>query len=664
MKKRILFAAFAACLLAGCDNDDLEKRVDSLENRLEIVEKTLTEINSGISSLQTIVEALQSGKSVSNVEETATGYVITFSDGSSITLKHGKDGANGQDATAPVIGMAEFEGAYYWTVTIDGETQFMENNGKKVPVTGNTPKMGVDKDGYWTVDTGNGPEQVKDEEGNPIPARAGATGSFISDVVYTDKNITFIFSDGTEITMPIEFTVKADDKAMPKVESKGFYIVNEGWFGHDKGSVNYFEKSGASYTPHYRVFKAANPGQELGTTTCYGAIWGDNIYLISKPKKQVTPDNYVVVADAKTLKSKKAITELEGEGHAFVGIDDKKAYISYKGGIKPFNIETLTLGEALPEVSGNIGNMCFSYGKVFAVSNSNLYIINAKTDKVEKNVEGTYFSAVTAKDGSVWVATSDKFIVYNPNDLEKTKDVTYPANATITGASPWNPGALCASTQTNTLYWTTGTSAWSKNAVCKYDIDASSSNTSFYTLPNDEAGQMRVLYGAGLRVDPLSDNLVLQSCRDGWGESYAYNWLFLLSNTGTLNTSFVVADEKVHEPNGSTSFGNGYYWFPSMPVFEDANKPQILLNQVMMGTNKKVEIDLSTKVVDYDNIFATMATRVELLNKQDQAKVSIAGNKLVIESLAQEGNCKLKLTVVSNGVRVEKEIELVIANEK
>lgn len=140
MKKRILFAAFAACLLAGCDNDDLEKRVDSLENRLEIVEKTLTEINSGISSLQTIVEALQNGKSVSNVEETATGYVITFSDGSNITLKHGQDGTNGQNATAPVIGMAESEGAYYWTVTIDGETQFMENNGKKVPVTGNTPK--------------------------------------------------------------------------------------------------------------------------------------------------------------------------------------------------------------------------------------------------------------------------------------------------------------------------------------------------------------------------------------------------------------------------------------------------------------------------------------------------------------------------------------------
>ena len=168
MKKRILFAAFAACLLAGCDNDDLEKRVDSLENRLEIVEKTLTEINSGISSLQSIVEALQNGKSVSNVEETATGYVITFSDGSTITLKHGKDGTNGQNATAPVIGMAESEGAYYWTVTIDGETQFMENNGKKVPVTGNTPKMGVDENGFWTVDTGNGPEQVKDEEGNPI----------------------------------------------------------------------------------------------------------------------------------------------------------------------------------------------------------------------------------------------------------------------------------------------------------------------------------------------------------------------------------------------------------------------------------------------------------------------------------------------------------------
>lgn len=653
MKKRILFAAFAACLLAGCDNDDLEKRVDSLENRLEIVEKTLTEINSGISSLQSIVEALQNGKSVSNVEETATGYVITFSDGSNITLKHGQDGANGQNATAPVIGMAESEGAYYWTVTIDGKTQFMENNGKKVPVTGNTPKMGVNQDGYWTVDTGNGPELVKDEDGNSIPARAGATGSFISDVVYTDKSIKFIFSDGTTITLPKDLGPKADDKAQPKVEAKGFYIVNEGWFGHDKGSVNYFEKNGTSYTPHYRAFKAANPDTELGNTTCYGAIWGDNFYLISKQ------DNRLVIADAQNLKSKKVITDLDGDGRSFLGIDDQKAYIGYNGGIKTFNIENLTLGEAIAGVSGEIGNMCYAYGKVFAVSDKNLYIIDAKTDEVKKTVAGSYSSVVTAKDGSVWVAAADKFIVYNPNDLENTKEIAYPGNAAVSSSwGSWNPGGLCASTQTNTLYWTTGTSSWSLNAVCKYDIDASNANSSFYTLPNDDAGQKRVLYGAGLRVDPLSDNLVLQSRRDGWGDSSAYNWLFLLSNTGSLNTSFVVADDK--EP----TTGNGYYWFPSMPVFEDANKPQILLNQVMMGTNKKVEIDLSTKVVDYDNIFATMATQVELLNKQDQAKVSIAGNKLVIESQTQEGNFKLKLTVVSNGVKVEKEIELVIANEK
>ena len=656
MKKRILFAAFAACLLAGCDNDDLEKRVDSLENRLEIVEKTLTEINSGISSLQSIVEALQNGKSVSNVEETATGYVITFSDGSNITLKHGQDGTNGQNATAPVIGMAESEGAYYWTVTIDGKTQFMENNGKKVPVTGNTPKMGVNQDGYWTVDTGNGPELVKDEDGNSIPARAGATGSFISDVVYTDKSIKFIFSDGTTITLPKDLGPKADDKAQPKVEAKGFYIVNEGWFEHDKGSVNYFEKNGTSYTPHYRAFKAANPDTELGNTTCYGAIWGDNFYLISKQ------DNRLVIADAQNLKSKKVITDLGGDGRSFLGIDDQKAYIGYNGGIKTFNIENLTLGEAIAGVSGEIGNMCYAYGKVFAVSDKNLYIIDAKTDKVEKTVTGsydTYKSVVTAKDGSVWVAAADKFIVYNPNDLENTKEIAYPVDAAVSSSwGSWNPGGLCASTQTNTLYWTTGTSSWSLNAVCKYDIDASNANSSFYTLPNDDAEQKRVLYGAGLRVDPLSDNLVLQSRRDGWGDSSAYNWLFLLSNTGSLNTSFVVADDK------KPTAGNGYYWFPSMPVFEDANKPQILLNQVMMGTKKKVEIDLSTKVVDYDNIFATMATQVELLNKQDQAKVSIAGNKLVIESQTQEGNFKLKLTVVSNGVKVEKEIELVIANEK
>ena len=113
------------------------------------------------------------------------------------------------------------------------------------------------------------------------------------------------------------------------------------------------------------------------------------------------------------------------------------------------------MGEAIAGVNGQIGNMCYAYGKVFAVSDENLYIIDAKTDKVEKTVTGaydTYKSVVTAKDGSVWVAAADKFMVYNPNNLENTKEIAYPVDAAVSSSwGSWNSGGLCASTQTNAL---------------------------------------------------------------------------------------------------------------------------------------------------------------------------------------------------------------------
>lgn len=85
-------------------------------------------------------------------------------------------------------------------------------------------------------------------------------------------------------------------------------------------------------------------------------------------------------------------------------------------------------------------------------------------------------------------------------------------------------------------------------------------------------------YGAGLRVDPLTDELILTVTQTGWGANYSYNWIYKLDNTGAEITHF-----EVNGDNGtSSSATGGYYWFPALPVFEDANKPQILLNQVML----------------------------------------------------------------------------------
>lgn len=454
--------------------------------------------------------------------------------------------------------------------------------------------------------------------------------------------------DGTESTN--NYNVKEDDQPYSVQNAEGFYIVNEDWFGHSNGSLNYFSKNGDSYEQHYRVFRKENPEIELGITTCFGAIWGNYIYLISKQ------GNRLVIADAETLKLKHLETDLGGDGRSFVGIDEKKVYIGYNGGIRPFDIDNMTLGNSINGISGQIGNMCMSSGKVFAVSQSNLYVIDAMTDELLQNIPGSYNSLVVSKDGSVWVATSDKFVIYNPENMEST-NLDYPNEAKVAGTwGAWNPGSLCSSTQNNVLYWTIGGGMFGgANTICRYDIDSNTANTSFYQIPEDEDGYERAFYGAGLRVDPLSDNLVLQCYRKGFGESYSYNWLFILDNKGEITTSFAVADDS------KSLIGNGYYWFPTMPVFKDANKPQILLNQIIVPANSKTEIDLTEKIIDYDNTFSSIIKRVYMSdNNKLQASLSIIGNNLSIEAGNTDGSGNFTLSVVSNGVLVEKEIELII----
>jgi hypothetical protein len=87
--------------------------------------------------LQKIVEALQDNLSISKVEQISDGYIIHFSDGSTATIKNGK---NSEDA--PIIGVKkDTDGIYYWT--LDGEW-LTDEKGNKVKAQGTDGK-----DGGW-----------------------------------------------------------------------------------------------------------------------------------------------------------------------------------------------------------------------------------------------------------------------------------------------------------------------------------------------------------------------------------------------------------------------------------------------------------------------------------------------------------------------------------
>ena len=149
---RKLFLSMLAVASVCCACGDLKDRVDVLEQKVSTLE---SKVNQNVNSINALVDAAKKAVTITKVETLTDGYKIYFSDGTISTISNGvngtdgKDGVDGKDAVAPVIGIKEEEGVYYWT--IDGE--FVLNNGQKVPVTGKdglTPQFKI-QDGKWYV---------------------------------------------------------------------------------------------------------------------------------------------------------------------------------------------------------------------------------------------------------------------------------------------------------------------------------------------------------------------------------------------------------------------------------------------------------------------------------------------------------------------------------
>ena len=161
--KKLLSLVFCGLLLFGCsdkyDDSALRNDLNDLENRVTKLEELCKQMNTNISSLQKIVEALQDNLSISKVEQISDGYIIHFSDGSTATIKNGK---NSEDA--PIIGVKkDTDGIYYWT--LDGEW-LTDEKGNKVKAQGTDGKDGVDgEDGNDGVDGEDGVDGTNGKDG-------------------------------------------------------------------------------------------------------------------------------------------------------------------------------------------------------------------------------------------------------------------------------------------------------------------------------------------------------------------------------------------------------------------------------------------------------------------------------------------------------------------
>ena len=94
----------------------------------------------------------------------------------------------------------------------------MTDDGEKIPVSGSdgqdgkdgvSPILGVDEEGYWTVDMqdGNGSQRILDADGNPVKAQGGSGDSIFVDIDNTSEDyVVLVLANGETITVPKRIT--------------------------------------------------------------------------------------------------------------------------------------------------------------------------------------------------------------------------------------------------------------------------------------------------------------------------------------------------------------------------------------------------------------------------------------------------------------------------
>jgi len=258
--KRYITIAFVALafILSGCKEiqneiDELYNEIEELKNTDAAIKQQLEGFNNSLTSLQTIIAALQSGVYIKSVmplveDNSQVGYIFTLSNGETFNVRDGKKGADGY---MPVIGvLSDEEGNYWWT--LDGD-YLLDGSGSRVKADGVVPQFNI-VDGFWNVSYDNGKTWIELGKANGSDGAQGKPGdSLFSSVDYTEgSNVAkFILTDGTELVLPcyqaisITFNVEdnttciaagetikvdyslsyGDDKTVVTVSSDGNYIA-------------------------------------------------------------------------------------------------------------------------------------------------------------------------------------------------------------------------------------------------------------------------------------------------------------------------------------------------------------------------------------------------------------------------------------------------------
>jgi YVTN family beta-propeller protein len=325
---------------------------------------------------------------------------------------------------------------------------------------------------------------------------------------------------------------KDEDKPVDTGFLHGIYIVNEGGFTKNNGSITYYDEIGAFVYPN--LFYQVN-GRGPGDVIQSFSIVDDMGFIVANNSGKVE------VVDMKTFASIGTVINVDYPRYV-LGVTDKKAYLTsgnFGGFVQVINLDNLGVDLKIPVGSGP-ENLILVDNKVFVANSggwgldSTVSVIDPSRDVVTDTIEVGDNPTDLVKDanGDIWVLCKGK-VVYdqNWNIIEETdsrlvqikvSDLSIGKNFIIgTSGDYFTPLHLAVSKDGKSILFAEA------DGIYKMDITASSAplqpiiTGNFYGLDvNPENGEIYTLKANGFDANGAAymyqgDGKIVDSLRVG-----------------------------------------------------------------------------------------------------------------------------------------------------
>ena len=423
--RKLSFLLLAGALFLGisCTTDftDIYSRLDDLEKKVN----DLTELNATVSGINATVSALQSNVYVKSVTETAEGYVIVFTDGTTATIK---DGKNGKDATAPTIGVKEVDGELVWTVNNE---VVKDASGKPVPATVKVPEFKFDNNKWWYRFGANDTWKDCGEKTGPEPS-----------ITETDEFVIITIGDKS-VQIPKEVISPAIEAIKPVLNSLGPRLFVPA--GESIDLKDFFEvepegalKSMVDYTP---ADDSPFTVSEKGILTCTG---GGNKSVVVSSKANPDIKLTITVRSAECPNNETPVTTINPEQKVMIfggSLEDYNA-LNNMGGSSNFNPVNNSHTNAFSTASDAAFNFRFAMP---VEPNSNLTMENAHLHMWFYISNASVLSAGPTAD-----IDGEHFLEITSSGVHDTDEVNFNLNLFVPGLKTgWNEIDLPFSQATN-----------------------------------------------------------------------------------------------------------------------------------------------------------------------------------------------------------------------